>query len=505
MLRTNSYRAILRSSSIMGAASAVNIANGLVRMKVAAIVLGPAGVGLIGLYQNLVSAAATVAALGVGTVGTRQIANANAQGSATEMATVRQALFWGTLFLAAIGGALFFLLRDLVAERVVGDASRAQEVALLAIGVVLSVAAASQTAVLNGLRRIGDLARVQVLSGLLATVLGCTAMLVWREAAVLALVLGGPFGSCVLASWYVARLGRIEAQRPSMRSLGRQWRVLIGLGVAFMLSGLVSTLALLAVRSIVQRNLGVEGLGFFQACWQISSTYLAVVLGAMATDYYPRLAECVSDHNEVCQLVNEQTTVALLLAGPLVLVLLGIAPWVIRVLYTAEFMIAVDVLRWQLLGDVLKLMSWPLGFVLLAAGYGGTFIITEAIGWTVFIFGTLFLLPSVGIVATGIAFVAMYVAYLTAVFVVVRNRFGFKWPSQTILHAAAVLVAGAAVVLSGQISNFVAAGLGLASATAFAIYGGVKLARMTGLEGRAGWLVERARRCVPVLKRGKGE
>ncbi|MCB1507177.1 MAG: O-antigen translocase, partial [Hyphomicrobiaceae bacterium] len=72
----NSYRTILRSSSIMGGASVINVLIGLLRMKLVAVLLGPAGIGLIGLLQNLMQAASGVAAMGLGTVGVRQIAEA---------------------------------------------------------------------------------------------------------------------------------------------------------------------------------------------------------------------------------------------------------------------------------------------------------------------------------------------------------------------------------------------------------------------------------------------
>ena len=48
-----SYRQILRSTSIIGGASVINILIGLVRVKVAAVLLGPAGIGLIGLFKAM--------------------------------------------------------------------------------------------------------------------------------------------------------------------------------------------------------------------------------------------------------------------------------------------------------------------------------------------------------------------------------------------------------------------------------------------------------------------
>ena len=45
------YGQILKSSALIGGSSVLNIAIGIVRTKVMAILLGPAGVGLFGLYS----------------------------------------------------------------------------------------------------------------------------------------------------------------------------------------------------------------------------------------------------------------------------------------------------------------------------------------------------------------------------------------------------------------------------------------------------------------------
>ena len=97
MSESSSYKQILRSSSIIGGASVVNILISLLRTKVVAVVLGPAGVGFIGLLVTLMATASTVASLGFGNVGTRQIAEAVGEDDTAAVAAARRALFWGTL------------------------------------------------------------------------------------------------------------------------------------------------------------------------------------------------------------------------------------------------------------------------------------------------------------------------------------------------------------------------------------------------------------------------
>lgn len=484
----------------MGAASVINILFGLVRMKAAAVLLGPAGVGLFGIYQNLVSTAATVSALGFGTVGTRQIAEAHANGQDQDVTAARRALFWGSLILAALGASIFYFLRNQIAANILAEPVRGTEVGWLAVGVALTVLAGSQTALLNGLRRIGDLARIQVASGIMAVVLGIGAILLWREDGMLVLVVIGPLTSFVMGHWYVSKLEQVKTGPTPLAALAGQWRMMAILGLAFMVSSLVTSLGHLAVRTLVQRELGLDALGQFQAAWTIGMTYLTFVLGAMATDYYPRLAGCIHDKPTACRLINEQTEIALLLAGPVLLILLALAPWVIHLLYSAEFAPAVGILRWQLLGDIFKILSWPLGFALLAAGAGKTFVLTETAGTGVFVLSVAAGLPMLGVIATGVAFLALYLAYLPLVFWFAYQRLDFRYAAGVVRQTVALIGAATVVVALGAWSHTAAAVVGMALALVFAAQSLSRIGTMANMGGRMGRIAEMCRRVMDKLK-----
>lgn len=482
----SSYRTILRSSSIIGGAQVINIAVSLVKMKAVAVLLGPAGVGLVGLYMNLVQTASTISALGFGNVGTRQIATANAEGGDIAVGRTRRALFWGTMGLALLGAAVFWGLSGWIARVILDDPSRANDVAWLSLAVALTVAAGSQGALLTGLRRVGDLARINVLSGVAGAVLGVTALWLWGQGGLLALVLVAPVATFLFGHLYVLRLGPPAGLPAVLPELVREWRVMARLGSAFMVSGLVTVLGFLVARTLVQRELGTEALGQFQAAWAIGMTYLGFVLSAMGTDYYPRLTAVIRDRAAAVRLVNEQTEVALLLCAPVLLAMIGLAPWVIHLLYSAEFGPAIEVLRWQLLGDILKVMSWPLGFVILASGAGKTYVLTESLGMGVFVLGVLIGLPLIGVHATGVAFLALYVAYLPLVWIVARRSIGFRWIVAVKAQALAVIAAAIVVDIAARWSELLGAVLGVVLALAMGLWALVRLSSMAGASGRLG-------------------
>jgi O-antigen/teichoic acid export membrane protein len=477
----------------MGAASVANVVISLVRMKIVAILIGPAGVGSAGLLQNFMQAGAGVAAMGLGAVGVRQVAEARGDGRNDELVITRRALFWGTLILAALGATAISLLRDPIARLVLADAGQAGNVGWLALGVALAVASGSQGALLNGMRRIGDLARLQIASALVSSALGIGALLLWGRGALIWYVLSAPLATFVLGHYFVARSGAVRAPRTPWQRIVAQWRIMIPLGISFMISGLVTTGGFLVVRSLVRRELGTENLGYFQAAWAIGMTYLSFVLSAMGTDYYPRLSACISDPGSACRLVNEQTEVALLLTAPALIALLALSPWVVPLLYTHQFHPAVDILRWQLLGDLLKVMSWPLGFVILAAGAGRIFIFLESIGLAVFTLGVALGLPLVGVLATGIAFLAMYAVYLPAVYWLASRRIGFRWTPPVVAHAALFFIVACGVSAMSRWSEAMAAAIGLAAAGLIGLYAFGRLGQMAGFSGTAGRLATLAR------------
>lgn len=491
--QASSYRRILKTSSIIGGASVINILIGLVRIKVLAVLLGPAGIGLVSLYTGLMSTVATVATMGVGTVGTRQIAEAAAKEDAHALAVARRAMFWGTLLLALAGALTVWALRDTLAVQVLGGTEHAGVVGWLALGVALSVAGASQGALMQGMRRIGDMARLSIYGSVLGTVFGIGLIWQWGSAALWAFILIGPFLSFALGHIYVSRLPKVSTSSATMHEMAGQWKMLLRLGVPFMGAGLAGSLVQLWIRVSVNDELGLNAVGHFQAAYAIAGQYIGFVTSAMLADYYPRLTGVINDKLAATRLVNEQTEIALLLSAPVFIAMLGLAPWVVHLLYSAAFAPAGEVLRWQILGDVLRFASVPLGFVILAAGDGKTFFWTETV--VLLLMGSMiagFVNP-LGLQITGIAFLAMYVVYLPMVYFFARQRIQFAWTGSVV---KLLVVTFGLCVLVAVLSAYTRWGIvaSLLLSAIFFLYTMGRLSLMSNLSGPLGRMGAIARR-----------
>lgn len=421
----------LRSSSIIGGSRVIGLVIRMIRTKVIAVLLGPGGVGLEAVYDSVVNLWRTVFDLGISSSGVRQVAAAVGSGDDEAVSRTVYTLRRACLCLGIVSAVSLFLARDFVSRLAFGSLEQSANIGILSIILVFGALVGGQGALLQGMRRIGDLAKISILSTLAGAVVSIPIVVIWGRAGIpYYMVLTSGIG--VLISWSFVRRVQIQAVAASAAQIVREASGLVRLGMAFLSSGLMSVGTLFLLRIMVTRQEGAEGAGQFQAASSLSMVYVGFILQAMSTDFYPRLTGVAEDNAQCNRMVNEQAEVSLLLALPGVLGTLAFAPWVIRVFYSDQFGMASEILSWQMAGTLLQLMSWPMGFVLLAKSLGTLFVLTEAAAWTFYIVLAWFGLRWFGLPGMGMAYLGLYLFHVVMIYAVVRKCSGFRWSGANI-------------------------------------------------------------------------
>jgi PST family polysaccharide transporter len=201
-----------------------------------------------------------------------------------------------------------------------------------------------------------------------------------------------------------------------------------------MLTALVSTGTSYTITSLVARYTSVNTVGAWQAAMTLSGVMTSFVLGSMATDYFPRMSAIATDPEKVKAEVNAQTEVSLLLATPALVGIYALASPIILLLYSPEFTAAVDLLRIAALGVYFRVISYPLGYVVLAKGRGRLFLGIE-LGHNLFYIATAFAgITAAGIVGVAWAFVAVNALTIAVNGAVARRLCRFRWSHENLLH-----------------------------------------------------------------------
>jgi antigen flippase len=468
-----SYGQILKSSALVGGSSLLNVLIGMVRTKVMAVLLGPAGFGMFGVYGSIATLAQTVAGMGVNSSGVRQIAEAAGTGDARRIASTTVVLRRVSLVLGLLGAALMMALSRPIAVLTFGNRAHASAIAGLSAAVFLTIVSAGQAAWVQGLRRVPELAKISVVGALTGTLLSIPLVFWLRERGVIPALIAVA-AATLGASWWYSRGVPVEEVSVSGSELRRESSALLKLGFAFMSSGLMTMGVAYVVRTTVLRKVGMEATGLYQSAWTLGGLYVAFILQAMGADFYPRLTACIADRRECNRLVNEQMEVGLLLAGPGVLATLTCAPLAIALFYSSRFLPAVEILRWVCLGTLLQVVTWPMGFIIVAKARQTLFFWCEA-AWALVSLALAWLcVSSFGLKGAGIAFFGSYVFHGLLIYGVIHRLSGFRWSvdntRRTLLFAAWTAVVFVAPYLLPAYGAIAVGSLATVASAAYSLY-----------------------------------
>lgn len=465
-----SYLEILKSTALIGGSSAISIAFGILRTKVTALLLGPAGVGLMGLYGSIADLTFALAGMGIQSSGVRQIAEAVGSGENERIARTAAVLNRVSVYLGLLGAGLLVLFSRPLSTLTFDDSHHVGGVVLLSLAVFFRLVAAGQGALMQGLRRISDMASVNVLGAALGTVVSIAFVYFFREDGVVPSLVAFAAIS-LLTSWWYTRKANLAKTAIGFSDVWHEAGALLKLGGAFMASAFLTMGAAYAIRIIILRTVGFEAAGLYQAAWALGGLYVGFIIQAMGADFYPRLTGVANDQTACNRLVNEQAQISLLVAGPGVIATLTLAPVVLAVFYSAAFAGAADLLRWICLGMALRVVAYPMGYIVLAKGAQQVFFWTEVAATVVHVGLAWLLVGEFGVTGAGAAFFGLYAWHSFFIYAIVRKLSGFRWSAANVTLLLTYLpLTGAVFAGFYVLPLWLAALIGVAASVATAVH-----------------------------------
>lgn len=446
--QSRSYGKILASTGIFGGSQLFNMFIGILRTKVVAVLLGPNGYGLMSVYQSIVDMLRSVGDLGLSFSAVRDLSAAKAADDAAQAeddaakaeddaaadsgarphASLPKtvSVFRRLLWMSALFGALLCLVfSSKISQIAFKDTHHVWPICLLSVAVFMTILSAGQRTILQGVRRIGDMARSTIWGSLITLITTTLLFLLFGEKAVIPALLLIAMVMLAVSSYYTRRLAIPSVKLPWKEVFSRG-RNMLKLGVFTLVVSIVGTLSNFVVRALILNWSNLDMVGCYQACWSISSMAMSAVFTAMAADYYPRLCSISQDNKALTRSVNEQYRISVLLSSLVVMLMILFAPLVIRVFYSAKFLPTVEVLQWQMLACFVKVMNWPMAYVILSKGKGALFMLVEILWYALYVLSLIWLWPSAGLLSAGYAYLIAHVVYTIVVYVLVRRLCGFS-------------------------------------------------------------------------------
>jgi Na+-driven multidrug efflux pump len=330
----------------------------LVRGKLAAIILGTAGVGVFGQVDSFYRGLVQICILSTGAAVTRCVAEL--QGSRDSPA-IRRAFWSITVFSLALAGVVAVLVlfsSKGLSRLVLGDQRYGLFLSVVALGLPLQAVSDIIMGMLIGLR---DL-RTQV--WLTAAYTGGGVLLY----ALLLLRFGLPgavysvlaVSACTCAAsvffLFKSRAGGLRPVSGEKHFDLRLLRFILVIGLTGGIMAISDRVVVLVFRTILIRHFGFEANGLYQAVYALSQLTIAMAFGFVSTYLIPTLSG-TQDPGRVRIEFSSALRLTLLIATLSSAVIILYGKFVILVTYSSAFVGAVTLLHYQALGDFFRALT----------------------------------------------------------------------------------------------------------------------------------------------------
>ena len=403
---------LLKTSALNGIAVIVRTGTSLVLNKVLAIYVGPAGYALIGQFQNALTMVITFATGATGNGVVKLTAEYTTD-------VERQRRMWRTAGLlvfvtSLVGAVLILVFRDTLASTFLHNVEYSGVFVWLAICLPLIASNALLLAIMNGKKEIRRFV-VSNIGGSIVSLL-VTGTLAWQFGLYGALVALSVNQGILLLVTLQQALGTDWFDRHSLVGSidSKEARRLASFVVMAATTAVVSPLSQILVRSTLVDRFGLIYAGYWDAMWRISALYLTLITTTLSLYYLPRIAE-IRQWPEMRRelLLVYRTVLPLVIVASIVIFLAR--DLIISLLFASDFRPMRVLFAWQMAGDVVKIGSWLLAFLMIGRGLVKSFITTEIIAGLMFWLATIVCTQLFGFKGVAIAHLVTYSTYAVVV------------------------------------------------------------------------------------------
>lgn len=421
----SSYRQIFKATSLFGGVQAFQIFIGVIRTKFVAILLGAAGVGIIGLLNAPLNMIMSITGLGIAFSAVRDVSEANTGGDKTRIAITIQTLRRWSWFTGLLGAVVTAGMAPLLSKWTFGNNQYTWAFVWLSVTLLLQAVSKGQSAILQGMRRLRDMAKAGAFGSAIGLFTSVPLYYFYGTKGIVPAIILISLTALVL-SWYFSRKVKTEPVHQTLKQSYIAGLGMVKLGIFITLSGFIASVSTYIINAFISNIDGIRQVGLYNAGWNMVAQYTGLIFTAMATDYFPRLSAVNTDIGKINTLVRQQTETALYIMTPLLALMIVTMPLVIRLLYTAEFIPVVLFTNLTVLGMPLKTISWSMGYIYVAKGDGRLFFTIELIyGLLVLVLNLVgyYFLKLEGI---GISFILSFLFGIALSYTILRRKYNFS-------------------------------------------------------------------------------
>ena len=373
-----SYGSIFKTTFLFGFVQVFKAVIAIVKNKLVAILIGPEGMGLLGIFNSTIQMIQTGAGLGINQSAVRDVSEARGAGNHDRMSRIIMVTNRVVIFTGLLGCLTTLILSYWLSIWTLGDTAYTISYCILAFVVALNIVNEGKQALLKGARYLKALAYASMIGTIVGLVTAVPLYYFFGKEGIVPELLIASILALLVSQYFVNKIP-VENVVLSLKETVQESKPMVKMGVALMFVTLLQTIISFAVNAYIRHKGGLIDVGLFSAGSYVLTGYFGLITTALMTDYYPRLAAVNQDNVKVQEELNKQSMVSVVLCGPLIVLFISLMPFFIRVLYSEEFLPALDYLRFGIFWTVITICSNQVDMILVAKYNTKIFMIVSII------------------------------------------------------------------------------------------------------------------------------
>ena len=441
------YRGIVKSSSVFGGVQVIQIFVNIIRAKFVAILLGPAGMGTSTLFLSSLNIINMFSALGINYSAVREISKSYESDDKNNAAKTISIFRRWLIFTSVLGALITAVFAPQLSIYTFGNDEYKWHFVFLSVFVFFTLFNGGNIALLRGARRIKDMGMTSVLSAFVGILSALPLYYYFGMNGIVPAIIIGALFNYIISSYYIRKMKIVKVPL-SNREAFYGGIDMVKLGVALMAASFLGALTVFGINSFIRTYGSIEDVGLYQAGITLTNRYIGIILTAMSMDFFPRLSAISDDNTKVRTMVNQQAEVTILAAAPILTAMILLAPVVINVLLTKEFIVLSSFIRWTSFAMIMRSAATAVGYISFSKGDRKVFMLLEGIGSnSLTITGTIIGYIINGLEGVAIAIILIQLTYLLGISVFAYKRYDFYFNIKFI-RLFLILISIASVVLA---------------------------------------------------------
>ena len=436
---STSYSNIFKTTFLFGFVQVFKALIAIINNKLVALLIGPEGMGLLGIFNSTIQMVQTGAGLGVNQSAVRDVAEAKGSGNNERASRIIKVTNRVILFTGLLGCLVTLVLSHHLSIWTLGDTTHTISYCALSLVVALNIINEGKQALLKGTRHLRALAYASMIGTVVGLVTAVPLYYFFGKDGIVPELLIASILALLVSQYYVNRI-TVEKVTLSLREAANEAKPMVKMGVALMFVTLLGTITSFAINAFIRSKGGLTDVGYFSAGSYILNGYFGVIITALMTDYYPRIAAVNHDNEKLQDELNKQSMVSMVLCCPLIVLFIALMPLFVKILYSNDFLPTLDYLRFGIFWTIITICSNQVDMILIAKANTKVFMTISVLIRVIQLLLCIILYNYMGLLGLGLSYGLLGVMHMIIMVTVVNKLYGIHFTSDFVKTGVAVLI-----------------------------------------------------------------